>query len=158
MENASGRAVWGVDLDRLNSGSRIRIPLRARMFVLGLSMLCCFVQVEALRRADNSSKESYRMAKNWLGNQKRRPWPTQVCTASDNNNDEMANERFIIEQSTVRMFPKCVVCDFTYCTGLEILSNNIYSVEKTHYATYKTVCPVVSYEAITFTAAFRQLP
>jgi hypothetical protein len=44
-------------------GSWVRIPLKAWMFVPCISVLCCPVYVEALRRADHSSKESYRMSK-----------------------------------------------------------------------------------------------
>jgi hypothetical protein len=36
-------------------GSWVRIPLKAWMFVPCLSVLCCPVQVEALRRDDYSS-------------------------------------------------------------------------------------------------------
>jgi hypothetical protein len=39
--------------------SLVWIALTARMFVLGLSVLCCSVDVQALRRADRSSRESY---------------------------------------------------------------------------------------------------
>jgi hypothetical protein len=38
---SSGRAVWGTGLDRSHTGSRIRIPLKAWMFVL--IFLCCVV-------------------------------------------------------------------------------------------------------------------
>jgi hypothetical protein len=39
-------------------GSRVRSPLGAWMFVFGLSMLCCPVHVQALRRDDRSSRKS----------------------------------------------------------------------------------------------------
>jgi hypothetical protein len=44
-------------------GSWVRISLKAWMFIPCLSVFCCPVKVEALRRADHSSKESYHMSK-----------------------------------------------------------------------------------------------
>jgi hypothetical protein len=37
----SGRALRDVGLERPHAGSRVRIPVGARMFALGLSVLCC---------------------------------------------------------------------------------------------------------------------
>jgi hypothetical protein len=56
----SGRAVWALIARAL--GSWVRTLLKAWMFVR-VFLLCCPVQVEALRRADSPSKESYQMFK-----------------------------------------------------------------------------------------------
>jgi hypothetical protein len=60
-----------------------RIPLEALMFlcVYSVFMLFC-VQVEALRRADPPSKESYRLCIG-LRNRKRGQGPTKGCRAID---------------------------------------------------------------------------
>jgi hypothetical protein len=59
----SGRAVWGVGLGRLVAGIVSSNPSQGMDVCPRLSVLCCPVQVEALRRADHSSKESYHMSK-----------------------------------------------------------------------------------------------
>jgi hypothetical protein len=59
----SGHAVWGVGLGRLVAGIVGSNPTQGMDVCPRLSVLCCPVQVEALRRADHSSKESYHMSK-----------------------------------------------------------------------------------------------
>jgi hypothetical protein len=59
----SGRAVWGVGLGRLVAGVVGSNPAQGMDVCPRLSVLCCPVYTEALRRADHSSKESYRMFK-----------------------------------------------------------------------------------------------
>jgi hypothetical protein len=44
-------------------GSWVQIPAQGMNVCPRLSVLCCPVQVEALRRADHSSKEFYHMSK-----------------------------------------------------------------------------------------------
>jgi hypothetical protein len=58
----SGRAVWGVGLGRLVAGTVSSNPAQGMDVCPRLSVLCCPVYVEALRRADHSSKESYHMS------------------------------------------------------------------------------------------------
>jgi hypothetical protein len=48
-------------LERLCTGSSVQVLRTAQMFVLGLSVFCCPVQVEALLRADHSAREPYRV-------------------------------------------------------------------------------------------------
>jgi hypothetical protein len=59
----SGRAVWGVGLGRLVAVIVGSNPAQGMYVCPRLSVLCCPVQVEASRRADHSSKESYHMSK-----------------------------------------------------------------------------------------------
>jgi hypothetical protein len=56
-----GRAVWGVGLGRLVAGIVGSNPAQGMDVCLRLSVLCCPVWIEALRWADHSSKESYRL-------------------------------------------------------------------------------------------------
>jgi hypothetical protein len=59
----SGCAVWGVGFDRLDTGIVCSNPAQDMDICPRLYVLCCPVQVEALRRADHSSKESCQMSK-----------------------------------------------------------------------------------------------
>jgi hypothetical protein len=59
----SGREVWGVGLGRLIAGIVGSNPAQGMDVCPRLSVLCCPVYVQALRRADHSSKESYHMTK-----------------------------------------------------------------------------------------------
>jgi hypothetical protein len=66
--SVSCRSRWSIGLRRALSslawkpGPWVRIPLRAWMFsVCVCAFFCVCVQVEALRRADHPSKESYRL-------------------------------------------------------------------------------------------------
>jgi hypothetical protein len=63
MAGHSGRAVWGVGFGRLVAGIVSSNPVQGMDICPRLSVLCCPVQAEALRRADHSSKEPYRMSK-----------------------------------------------------------------------------------------------
>jgi hypothetical protein len=63
MAGHSGRAVWCVGLGRLVAGIVGSNPAQGMDVYPRLSVLCCPVYVEALRRADHSSKESYHMYK-----------------------------------------------------------------------------------------------
>jgi predicted secreted protein len=63
MLPVSGRAVWGAGLDRLDTGIVGSNPAQGMNVCPLLSACCCPLQVEALRRADHSSKESYHMSK-----------------------------------------------------------------------------------------------
>jgi hypothetical protein len=54
----SGRAVWGVGLDRVVAGNVGSNPAQGMDVCPRLFVLCCPVWIEALRRADRSSKES----------------------------------------------------------------------------------------------------
>jgi hypothetical protein len=59
----SGRAVWGVGRGRLGAGIVGSNSTQRMDGCPRLSVLCCPMKVEALRRADHSSKESYHMSK-----------------------------------------------------------------------------------------------
>jgi hypothetical protein len=59
----SGRAVCGVSLGWLVAGIVGSNPAQGMDVCQRISVLCCPVLVEALRRADHSSKESYNMSK-----------------------------------------------------------------------------------------------
>jgi hypothetical protein len=66
--DSSGRAVWGVGLDRLHNEIMVQISPKAWMFVL--VFLCCVVlcRYRSLRRADHSSKGILPSAHITLGN------------------------------------------------------------------------------------------
>jgi hypothetical protein len=53
----NGRAVWGVGLDRSDTGIAGSDPAQGMDACPHRSVLCCPVLVEALRRADHSSDE-----------------------------------------------------------------------------------------------------
>jgi hypothetical protein len=56
------RCKAGTVYDRFNIGIACSNPARGMDVCLRLSVLCCSVYVEALRRADPPSKESYQMS------------------------------------------------------------------------------------------------
>jgi hypothetical protein len=59
----SGRAFWGVGVGRLVAGIVGSNPAQGMDVCPRVSVLCFPVWVEALRRADHLSKESYHMSK-----------------------------------------------------------------------------------------------
>jgi hypothetical protein len=60
---STGRAVWDVGLYRLDIEVVGSNPAYSKDGCLCISVLCCPVYVEALRRADSPSKESYQLSK-----------------------------------------------------------------------------------------------
>lgn len=91
VRRSSGHAVWGTVLERLYTGSGVRIPRKS--WVLYLSFLLCFMLRcvvssfvgRGLRLVDSSSKESYLMSKNWLENQSMEARAHRGSSANDNN-------------------------------------------------------------------------
>jgi hypothetical protein len=59
----SGQAVWGVGLDRWDTGILGSNPAQGVDVCPRLSVLCCPVQEEALRQTNHLCKESYHMSK-----------------------------------------------------------------------------------------------
>jgi hypothetical protein len=63
VAGSSGRAVWGVGFDCSDTGIVGSNSARGMNDCPRLSVLCCPVYVEALRRAEHSSKDSYQISK-----------------------------------------------------------------------------------------------
>jgi hypothetical protein len=95
--------------------SWVRIPLKAFMSVLCVSVFVFCVQIEALRRADPPSKESYQLrigSRNW---KKKRPRPNKGLQSHNNNN--VINEKCfcsfvhpITASSLALKMANCKVC------------------------------------------------